>query len=203
MILGLTGSVGSGKSTVAGMIAELSGAPVIDADEIARSVQKRGGAAFDEIVAEFGPEILGPDGEIDRLRLAQIVFSDRRKLERLQAIVHPKVRDEEIRLLEKYANQPLVVFMVPLLFENGLEKLVDAVLVVVTEDGVRRTRLKQRSGWSDSEISRRLAAQLSDAEKMRRADFVIHNSGTLAETKKQVRQVLQKLGIPCVDSRSC
>jgi len=176
------------------MISALSGAPVIDADEITRQVQRRGGAAFAEIVAEFGDEILGPDGEIDRPRLAQIVFGDRTQLARLNAIVHPKVRAEELRLLEENRNRPLVIFMVPLLFENGLEKLTDRVAVVVAEDAVRRERLKRRSGWSDSEISARLAAQLPEAEKVKRADFVIDNSGSLEETERQVRELLGSLG---------
>jgi dephospho-CoA kinase len=194
VILGLTGSPGSGKSTVARMISALSGAPVIDADEIAHQVQRRGGPAFAGIVAEFGDEILGPDGEIDRHRLAQIVFGDPTRLARLNAIVHPKVRAEELRLIDENRNRPLVIFMVPLLFENGLEKLTDRVAVVVTQDALRRERLKRRSGWSDSEISARLAAQLPDAEKIKRADFVIDNSGSLEETERQVRELLSSLG---------
>lgn len=168
---------------------------MIDADEITRQVQQPGGAAYDEIVREFGQGILASDGTIDRRKLGQLVFNDYQKLQRLNEIVHPKVRTEELRLLELYRQRPLVVFMVPLLFENGLERLVDAVMVVVTRDDVRRQRLRQRNGWSDSEIDRRLAAQWPDEKKMSLADFVIDNSGSLEATREQVRAVLDKLSV--------
>jgi dephospho-CoA kinase len=202
VILGLTGSLGSGKSTVARIIEELTGAPVIDADEITRQVQQPGGAAYDEIVREFGQGILASDGTIDRRKLGQLVFNDYQKLQRLNEIVHPKVRTEELRLLELYRQRPLVVFMVPLLFENGLERLVDAVMVVVTRDDVRRQRLRQRNGWSDSEIDRRLAAQWPDEKKMSLADFVIDNSGSLEATREQVRAVIDKLSVSGYGERS-
>lgn len=195
MILGLTGTIGSGKSTVARMIHEISGAPVIDADEIAHRVQLPGGAAFQEILDEFGSDILAADGSIDRQKLGEIVFRDVAKLRRLNEIVHPKVREEEIRLLEQYRGHALVVFMVPLLLENGLQAMVDRVVVVVTTDDVRRQRLKQRNGWTDSEIDRRLSAQWSDEEKKAFADFVIDNSGSLDETREQVRRMLGSLGV--------
>lgn len=168
---------------------------MIDADEITRQVQKPGGAAYDEIVREFGQGILASDGTIDRRKLGQLVFNDYHKLQRLNEIVHPKVRTEELRLLELYRQRPLVVFMVPLLFENGLERLVDAVMVVVTRDDIRRQRLRQRNGWSDAEIDRRLAAQWPDEKKMSLADFVIDNSGSLEATREQVRAVLDKLSV--------
>ncbi len=179
------------------MIVELTGARVVDADEISHQVQRPGAPAYADIVAQFGREILAADGTIDRTKLARVVFADGEKLALLNGIVHPRVRAEELRLLEAYRDEPLVVFMVPLLLENGLESLVDKVAVVVTEDHVRRERLKRRNGWTDSEISRRLKAQWSDEEKVRRADFVINNSGTLDETREQVRRILQKLGIQC------
>jgi dephospho-CoA kinase len=177
------------------MITELVGAPVIDADEISHQVQSPDGAAYAELIEHFGREILAPDGTIDRRKVAGLVFADRARLAELNAIMHPKVRAEELRLLDEYRHKPLVVFMVPLLFENGLDSLVDRVAVVVTKDEVRRERLKRRNSWSDSEISRRLTAQWPDDEKVRRAHFVIDNSGTLEETREQVIRMLRTLGM--------
>jgi len=193
VIIGLTGSLGSGKSTVASLLAELGNAKVIDADEIAHRVCARGGSAYSELVKAFGEDILTPEREIDRQKLAKIVFSDDAKRQLLNSIVHPKVREEELRLLKSYEKEPLVVFMVPLLLENQLQHLVDYIVVVVTDDEVRRERLRRRNGWDDSEIQRRLRAQMSDEEKVNFADFVIDNSGTLEETRQQVTELLKAL----------
>lgn len=202
MIVGLTGSVGSGKSTVARMLQELADAKIIDADAIARDVQSPGGAAYEEIVEAFGREILNDDGTIDRAKLAAIVFGDRTKLERLNAIVHPKVRARELALLQEYRNEPLVVLMVPLLLENKLQDWVDSVVVVVADEEVRRERLRRRSGWTDSEITRRSEAQMPDREKVRLADYVIDNSGTLDETRRQVKRMLASMKAQATHRRS-
>lgn len=201
MILGLTGSVGSGKSTVASILEELAGAVVIDADAIAHQVQSPGGSAYAEIVAAFGPEILNADGTIDRRRLAAQVFGDEARRHLLNSIMHPRVRDEELRLLDEYRTHPLVVLMVPLLLENRMENLVDRVMVVTVSEAERKRRLFERSGMTPEEVDRRLAAQMPDAEKARLADVVIDNSGTLAETRRQVREALQKLGVAIPDGR--
>jgi len=194
VILGLTGTIGSGKSTVARIFQELAGAIVVDADSIAHEVQEPGGAAYEAIVNAFGKEVLLPDGRISRAKLGELVFRDPQKRALLNKIIHPRVRERELELLEKYREHPLVILMVPLLFENQMESLVDKVLVVATHDAIRRERLKARSGWDDDEISRRLAAQLSDDEKIRRADYVIWNNGSVQETQSQVETLLKKLG---------
>lgn len=198
LILGLTGSLGNGKSTVARIFEDLGGARVIDADEIAHRLQAPGGQAYVEIVRVFGSEVLGPEQRIDRKKLASVVFSDRAKLQQLNAIVHGKVRAEEHRLLDEYRKHPLVVLMVPLLLENHAESLVDHVVVVTVDAATRLVRLVERSGMTADEVEKRLAAQMSDEEKIRRADFVIDNSGPIEATRSQVRKVLQRLGFSVV-----
>lgn len=194
MILGLTGSLGSGKSTVASLMEDLAGAHVIDADAITHAVQQPGGAAYGPIVELFGPEVVRPDGSLDRARIASIVFSDPEQMRRLTEIVHPAVRREELRLLEAHRHEPLVVLMVPLLFENGLERYVDRTVVVTVGEAARRERLIAR-GMTADDIERRLAAQMPETEKARRADHVIDNSGTLEATRAQVVALLQALGV--------
>lgn len=201
MILGLTGSVGSGKSTVASILEELAGAVVIDADAIAHQVQSPGGTAYADIVAAFGPEILDSDKTINRRRLGTQVFGDETKRRLLNSIMHPRVREEELRLLDEHRNFPLVVLMVPLLLENRMEDLVDRVVVVTVSEGERKRRLFERSGMTPEEVERRLAAQMPDTEKVKLADVVIDNSGTLAETRQQVQGVLTDLGIPARPGR--
>mgnify|MGYP000178213562 CR=1 FL=1 len=200
MILGLTGSLGSGKSTVARMLTELGGARVIDADAITHAVQQPGGPAYEPVVELFGPEVVQPDGTLDRARIASIVFADPEQMRRLTAIVHPAVRREELRLLEAHRGEPLVVFMVPLLFENGLDRYVDRTVVVTVGEAARRERLVAR-GMTPDDIERRLAAQMPEAEKARRADYVIDNSGTLEATRAQVKALLETLGVrPAAES---
>lgn len=195
MILGLTGSLGSGKSTVAGMLEEMGNARVIDADAISRSVQEPDGPAYGPILKEFGPGVAGDDGRLDRKQIAELVFADPKRLERLNSIVHPIVRREELRLLEEWAGEPLVVFMVPLLFENGLDRYTDTVAVVTVPDEVRLARLAASRGMSREEVERRLASQMPQAEKVRRADHIIDNGGSIEETQRQVAGLLDKLGI--------
>jgi dephospho-CoA kinase len=195
MILGLTGSLGSGKSTVARMLEEQAEARIVDADEIAREVQKPGGSAFDEIVAAFGPSVLQEDGMLDRKKLATLVFADDNKRHILNSIVHPKVRAEELRMLREYRQLPLVVLVVPLLLENRMQSLVDRIVVVTVDDASRRKRLYERSAMTDGDINRCLAAQMSDEEKVAQADFVIDNSGSLDNTRRQVDDMLLQLKV--------
>ena len=191
MRLGLTGSFGSGKSTVARFIRQ-EGIPVIDADEIAHRVTRKGSEGLRKIIKEFGEEYLTAQGELDRKRLASVVFSSPQALKKLEAIVHPLVRQEELALLEKYKNEPLVVLCVPLLFEKGMDTYVDKVAVVIVDEEERYRRLNQRYGYTVEQIKERLNAQMPQEEKIRRADFVIDNSGSLAETQKQVKELIKK-----------
>jgi len=195
MILGLTGSLGSGKSTVAEMIRVMTEAVIIDADSIVHDLQKPGTPVFRSIVEEFGPAVTGADGTLDRKKLAALVFTDEAKRQKLNDIVHPAVHDEELKLLKLHENAPLVVLMVPLLFEVGMDELTDKTAVVVVNEPERHYRLKERSGLTPTQIRTRLAAQMSQEDKIQKADYLINNSGTLEATRQQVSALLQQIGI--------
>jgi dephospho-CoA kinase len=201
MRIGLTGTFGSGKSTVAGIFAEY-GARVVDADQISRQVVEPGSEALRQIVSAFGPEMVDADGALRRQRLAQVVFRDPEALERLNAIVHPRVREVELALTERYEKEgaALIVWDVPLLFEKGLETLVDRVVVVVAPEATRRQRLIANRGLDLGEIQRRTAAQASQEDKRDRADYVIDNGGDLESTRRQTRQLVEALLREAIDA---
>jgi dephospho-CoA kinase len=190
-ILGLTGSFGSGKSAVSALFREL-GAAVIDADELARQVVEPGSPALAEIAETFGPDLIGPDGRLARRELAGRVFGDPQAVARLNAIIHPRVRGETLRLLGEWKDAPLIVLDVPLLFEAGMQSLADKVAVVVISENQRFYRLRHR-GFSEREVIQRLGAQMPQADKIRQADFIIDNSGTIEATRKQVQTLMDQL----------
>lgn len=192
MIIGLTGSYGSGKTTVTDMFRTM-GARIIDADQIARQVVEPSLPAYHDIVNEFGRGILRDDGSLDRKQLREIVFNDPEKRKRLNAITHPRIREVEISLLEQWKSEPLVIFSVPLMFENGLESRVDAVIVVSLSDDIRYQRVRRRDSIDREMMERILASQMSQDEKCKRADFIIDNSGTITETLKQVQDIVRKI----------
>lgn len=191
-VIGLTGSFGSGKTTIAGMFRR-AGAKVIDADAIARQVVECGSPALKEIIALVGEQILKPDGQLDRAALGERIFSDEAIRQRVNTIIHPRVREIELQQLEQWRDEPLVVLSVPLLLENRMEHLVDYVVVVTADEHTRSQRLKLRDALRDEQIAARLRAQMPQHEKVARADFVINNSGSLEETERQVRDLLRKL----------
>jgi dephospho-CoA kinase len=170
-----------------------AGAKVIEADEIARQVVEPGSPALKEIVDLLGQQILQADGRLNRALLAERLFGDEALRRRVNAIVHPRVREIELQQLEQWRNEPLVVLCVPLLLENQMERLVDRVVVVTVDDRVRVERLKDRDGLTEGQIAARLRAQMPQAEKVARADFVINNSGSLDETQRQVEDVLKEV----------
>ena len=196
MILGLTGSVGSGKSTVADMLRLSARAEVIDADAIVHRLQEPGQACHAAIVKEFGEEALAEDGTLHRRNLGKIVFGNPERLKALNAIVHPMVWDETKAQLARLTGHPLVVLMVPLLYEVGADKLCDMVAVVTVSEEERIRRLMERDGLSPQQIKDRLAAQMPQQEKENRADFIIDNSGTLEQTMAQVKTMLTALAVP-------
>jgi dephospho-CoA kinase len=192
-LIGLTGNIATGKSTVGGMLTEL-GARVIDADAIAHEVTAKGQPVWFSIVAEFGEDTLRPDGEIDRLRLGALVFADPAALRRLEAIVHPAVLERVAELLAQ-ATEPVVVLDAIKLIESGVADLCDAVWVVTCLPDQQLARLMRTRGMSEAEARQRMAAQPPQAEKTARADVVIDNSGRLAQTRRQVAQAWARITI--------
>lgn len=182
--VGLTGGIASGKSTVAGMFAEL-GAIVIDTDAIAREVVEKGEPALDAIRAAFGAGVIRDDGTLDRGALRQLVFSEPVQRRRLEAIVHPRIRAETVRRADT-AGGPYQLIVVPLLVESPLRAFVDRVLVVDCEQSAQIRRLMARDGESESGARRMLAAQSSREARLAIADDVIHNDGDLEATRRQV-----------------
>lgn len=193
MILGLTGSIGMGKSTVAAMFAE-AGVPVFDADAAVHRLQGPGGAVVAAIAAAF-PGTAGPKG-VDRPALGQAVLGDPAALARLEAIVHPAVAAERAAFLATNADAPLVVLDIPLLFETGGERSVDRVAVVSAPPEVQRARVLARPGMSEARFHAILARQVPDADKRARADHIIDTATPLAETRRQVAALIACLAPP-------
>jgi dephospho-CoA kinase len=197
IIAGLTGTIGTGKSTVAAMFADL-GAFIIDADKLAHQVVEPGQKALQEIVDFFGKDILNQDGTLNRQKLADIVFKDKDKLAKLNSIVHPAVLNEDARLVEQQkALNPdgLIVKDIPLLLELGPEiarKMVEIIIVVYCSPPVQLKRLIAR-GMAESDAQNRIKTQIPVNEKMKSADFIVNNDGTLEETRQQVVQIYNKI----------
>ena len=187
LILGLTGSIGMGKSTVAAMFAE-EGVPVFDADAEVHRLQGPGGALLPAIEAAF-PGSTHPSG-VDRVALGAQVFGNDAALARLEAIVHPAVAEKRALFLAAHAGAPLILFDIPLLFEKGGAGAVDRVIVVSAPAPVQRARVLTRPGMTEAKFADILARQLPDAEKRARADFVIDTGGSLIATRAQVRRIL-------------
>ncbi len=189
-ILGLTGSIGMGKSTVAAMFQAL-GVPVFDADAEVRRLQGPGGALLPDIERGF-PGTTGPQG-VDRAALGALVFDNPAALARLEAIVHPAVRAAREAFLLEHAGAPLAVFDIPLLFEKDQAGEVDAVAVVSAPAQVQRARVLARPGMTSERFASILALQMPDAEKRRRADHVIDTGAALVQTEEQVARLVDKL----------
>ena len=195
LLVGLTGGIATGKSTVSAMLAHL-GCRVIDADQLAREVVAPGQPAHAAIVAEFGPEVLQADGYLDRKRLGAIVFSDPARRKRLEGITHPAVRQRQQRLLstlEEEEHAGLVIWDVPLLYETNGDGKVDRVVVVTTDEDTELARLIARDGSGEVDARARIRSQMPVAEKARRAHYVIDNSGSRADTERRVREVHRAL----------
>ncbi|MBI3779161.1 MAG: dephospho-CoA kinase [Gammaproteobacteria bacterium] len=187
--IGLTGGIGSGKSTVAALLTT-RGVPVIDTDEIAHRLTEPGQAAFDEIVRVFGEEILDSNHRIDRNRLRERVFENAAERQRLEAILHPRIR-EVIREKLAALHAPYCVVVVPLLIESGFTDLVDRVLVVDAPEAAQIQRTAARSGLTEPEIRKILSAQATRAQRLQKADDVIENNADRRHLEKEVERLHQ------------
>jgi dephospho-CoA kinase len=188
-VLGLTGGIGSGKSMVAQMFAQL-GSAVIDADQLAREVVESGQPALQEIAATFGPDVLLPDGRLDRPKLAGIIFADPAERARLDAITHPRIRERmEAEIKARRSGPGVLIVDIPLLYENDRTDAVEKVIVVWVDPKTQLERVRQRDGLSAEAARQRVAAQMPLAVKRDRADHVIDNSGRQADTQRQVEAI--------------
>lgn len=196
IVVGLTGGIASGKSTVAQMLRR-KGAAVIDADEIAREVTAPGTPALQEIEQAFGPQMLTAQGTLDRKRLGSLVFGDESARRRLEQITHPRIMAEMRQRLEQLRGAPhpppVAVAVIPLLYEAGVQDEVDVVVVVTASPQEQLRRLMQRDGLSREQAQARLRAQLPLADKERRADFVVDTAGRLEDTARQVAKLWARL----------
>ena len=192
-VFGLTGGIGSGKSVVARML-EAYGIPVVSADELARVVVARGSEGLREVVDAFGAEVLGPDRELDRRRLAQLVFEDPSLRRTLEGILHPKIRERYHEVLDvlRETGHRVALYEVPLLFERGLDKELKGVVLVTATDAHRIARVRDRDNLEEGEIRSRMAAQMAEDTKRERADYVIDNDGDLDDLRREVEFMIKR-----------
>lgn len=193
-IIGLTGGIASGKSTVSALLRQ-AGIPVIDADQVARQVQRPGSVALDKLAAAFGPAIIAPDGSLNRQQLGQRVFDDPAARQELDRIVQPLIKDTIWQAVDNLRRQGVanVVLNVPLLFEAGYDTDCDLVVVVRVSPATELRRLMARNGYSRAAAQARIAAQLPLSVKVAKADVVIDNDGSREETRRQVAQLVEDL----------
>jgi dephospho-CoA kinase len=195
LLVGLTGGIGSGKSTVACLLAE-RGAVVIEADRLAHDVVEPGTPGFDRVIEVFGPDVVTPGGTLDRATLGEIVFADAERRRALEAIVHPEVARRFAEEVERHRDtDEVVVYAVPLLVERGLAPAFDVVIAVAAPEGARIERVVAGRGSDPADVRARLAAQVSDADRAAVADIVIDNDGTLADLAARVDEVWADLRV--------
>ena len=192
MRVGLTGGIASGKSTVSRMLADL-GAVVIDADQLAREVVERGTPGLDQVVAAFGPEILAPEGGMDRAKVGAIVFADEQQRREQEGIVHPLVFERYAELEASAPEDAVVVHDIPLLAESGRADGFDAVIVVDAPVETQIERMVGDRGWTRADAESRIAAQASREDRLAIATHVIDNTGTLEDLRRRVAEVFEDL----------
>ena len=191
-VIGLTGGIASGKSTASAYLREL-GAAIVDADAISRASTRRGGAAFEAVCAAFG-NILGADGEIDRRKLGGIVFADEDARRKLNSIVHPAVMAESRAQIEntRASGVKMCILDVPLLFETGMEKLCDETWLIYVPREEQIRRMAERDGLDAAAAAARIDSQMPLEEKLKRADVAIDSSGTIEQTREQLRRLWEE-----------
>jgi dephospho-CoA kinase len=195
IVAGLTGGIATGKSTVASIF-EAAGARLIDADRIARDAVRKGAPAYHDAVAHFGEAVLQDDGEIDRKRLAAVIFNDPAEQRALERIVHPQVKQEIARsldLIRRETPDALVIVDVPLLFESGMDRGLAAAIVVYVPEQIQLERLMARDALTQPEALARIRAQMPIEKKKSLATLVIDNSGSLERTRDQTLEVYRRL----------
>jgi dephospho-CoA kinase len=193
LLVGLTGGIGSGKSTVAAMLERL-GALILDADDFARRAVQPGTAGYARVVEAFGRDITAPGGEIDRERLAQVVFADPEARRSLESIIHPEVARLFSEVVDAYRDTDrIVVYVVPLLVERSLQEAFDVVVVVSADPELRVARLVAGRGMAKEDVRGRISAQLSDEERERAGDIVIRNEGSLEDLGRVVADLWRDL----------
>lgn len=195
MIVGLTGGIATGKSLVSNELKKL-GAHIIDADLIAREIVEPGKPAYKELIEAFGEGILREDGTLDRKKLGGMVFSDREKLRKINSITHPKILkrvDEEIARINSGGKDAVIVVDAAVLIEAGAHKTVDKVIVVYSSEDRQIERIRKRDSLTEAEARCRIDSQIPLKEKLRYADYVIYNDGTIEEVIKKARELYQSL----------
>lgn len=198
MIIGLTGGIASGKSTIANMLVE-RGALLVDADQVAREVVLPGEPALEAIASAFGQAVLEADLSLNRKSLGEIVFRDKEKLKQLEAITHPAIRTRMQERIHTYAEQfpeRLIVADVPLLYETEQQHLYEGIMVVYVPAEVQILRLMKRNAMSEEEAARRVKLQMDIERKKELADWVIDNSGTVADTERQIDKFWKSQQLP-------
>lgn len=190
-VLGLTGGIASGKSSISAMLKEM-GFPIVDADEIARRVVEKGSPVLERIKEEFGEGVLNADGTLNRKALGQLVFSSNKKLELLNSITHPAIIEEIRRNIDALSakGERLCVLDVPLLIESGINNMADAVLLVYVDEKTQLYRLMNRDHIPEELALKKISSQMSYNEKKKYADYIIDNSGSLDCTRAQLEKII-------------
>ena len=190
-LLGITGGIGAGKSSVTRLFASM-GATVVDADAISRQVMMPGGTAYDDVVFAFGQEILDQDGKINRKKLASLVFTDSKQRKKLNTITHTAVFHEMKKQIQE-AETELVCLDVPLLFDSDFPFVCDYTLAVIAPRELRIKRVMERDGMTREQVLARMNAQLTDGDLMKKADLCVHNVGTEQELKEKVTELFHRI----------
>lgn len=197
VIIGLTGGIASGKSTIAHMFKEKS-IPVIDADQIAREVVEPGEQSLIKITETFGDQVLHPEGTLNREKLGKIIFANEEKRKQLNSIIHPAIRKRMLDQRDQYIakEEPAVVLDIPLLFESKLTHFVQKILVVYVDEQIQQERLQERDELTEKEAKQRIQSQLPLKDKAKLADAVIDNNGSIEQSAKQLANILKQWDIP-------
>ena len=189
--IGLTGGIGSGKSTATEIFSSL-GIAIIDADRIAHQLTLSGNEGFSKIIREFGNDFIASDGELDRKKMAETFFSDPSKKIILESILHPMVRQRILQEIALTKDSPYIILSIPLLFESNFTDLVDRIIVIDADDGIRIRRTQQRDGRSEAQIQRIMSSQMDRQTRLERADDVLKNDGNLDDLRASISSLHKK-----------